>query len=107
MVVKLCLTLREEESIWVLENKVLRKILGAKRDGITGGRRKLHNAEIYALYSSSYLIRNLKLRRLRWAKHVARMEQVRNAYRVLVGRHKGKRPLGRSRRSFEIILKWI
>ena len=66
------------------ENKVLRKIFGAKRGEIKEEWRKLHNAELHALYSSPNIIRNIKLRRLRWAGHVARMEQFRNAYRVLV-----------------------
>ena len=44
---------------------------------------------------------SLKSRRLRWAGHVARMEQSRNAYRVLVGKPEGRRPLGRPRRSCE------
>ena len=54
----------------VFENTVLRKILWAKRDKITGELRKLHNAELLALYSSPDVIRNLKSRRLRWAEHV-------------------------------------
>ena len=89
------LTLKEELRLRVLENKVLRKIFGAKKDKITGEWRKLHNAELQALYSSPNIIRSLKSRRLRWAGHVAQMEQSRNAYRVLVGKPEGKRPLGR------------
>ena len=50
------------------------------KDEITGEWRKLHNAELHALYSSPINIRNLKLRRLTWAEHVARMEQFRSAY---------------------------
>ena len=53
------------------------------------------------MYSSPNIIRSLKSRRLRWAGHVARMEQTRNAYRVLVGKPEGKRPLGRPRRRWE------
>ena len=87
------LTLREEQSLRVFENKVVRKIFGAKRDEITGEWRKLHNAELHALYSSPNNIRNLKSRRLRWAGHVARMEQFRNAYRVSVGKPERKRDL--------------
>ena len=99
MVVKLDLArLREEHRLRVFENKVLRKIFRAKRDEITGKWRKLHNAELHALYSSPNIIRNIKSRRLRWAGHVARMEQSRNAYRVLVGKHEGKRLIGRPRR---------
>ena len=52
----------------------------------------LHNAELHALYSSPNIIRSLKSRRLRWAGHVARMEQSRNAYRVLMGKPESKRP---------------
>ena len=53
------------------------------------------------MYSSPNIIRNLKSIRLRWAGHVARKEQSRNAYRVLVGKREGKRPLGRQRRRWE------
>ncbi|KAJ4436577.1 hypothetical protein ANN_16610 [Periplaneta americana] len=95
------LTLREEHRLKVFENKVLRKIFGAKRDEVTGEWRKLHNTELHALYSSRDIIRNLNSRRLRWAGHVARMGESRNAYRVLVGRPEGKRPLGRPRRRWE------
>jgi transcription termination factor 2 len=49
-------------------------------------------------YSSPSIIRMIKLRRMRWAGHVARMEGTRNAYRILVGKPVGKRPLGRPRR---------
>ncbi|KAJ4445845.1 hypothetical protein ANN_12530 [Periplaneta americana] len=95
------LTLREEHRLRVFENKVLRKIFGAKRDEVTGEWRKLHNTELHALYSSPDIIRNIKSRRLRWAGHVARMGESRNAYRVLVGRPEGKRPLGRPRRRWK------
>ncbi|KAJ4434425.1 hypothetical protein ANN_22987 [Periplaneta americana] len=80
---------------------MLRKIFGAKRDEVTGEWRKLHNTELHALYSSPNIIRNLKSRLLKWAGHVARMGESRNAYRVLVGRPEGKRPLGRPRRRWE------
>ncbi|KAJ4448579.1 hypothetical protein ANN_10598 [Periplaneta americana] len=78
-----------------------REIFGAKRDEVTGEWRKLHNAELHALYSSPDIIRNIKSRRLRWAGHVARIGESRNAYRVLDGRPEGKRPLGRPRRRWE------
>ncbi|KAJ4438407.1 hypothetical protein ANN_14352 [Periplaneta americana] len=55
----------------VFENKVLRKIFGAKSDEVTGEWRKLHNTELHALYSSPDVIRNIKSRRLRWVGHVA------------------------------------
>ncbi|KAJ4443775.1 hypothetical protein ANN_05553 [Periplaneta americana] len=95
------LTLREEQRLRVFENKVPRKIFGAKRDEVTGEWRKLHNAELHALHSSPDIIRNIKSRRLRWAGHVARMGESKNAYRVLVGIPEGKRPLGRPRRRWE------
>ncbi|KAJ4439437.1 hypothetical protein ANN_07561 [Periplaneta americana] len=95
------LTLREEHRLRVFENKVLRKIFGAKRDEVTGEWRKLNNTELHALYSSPDIIRNIKSRCLRWAGYVARMGESRNAYRVLVGRPEGKRSLGRPRRRWE------
>ena len=63
--------MREEHRLSVFENKVLRKIFGAKKDEITGEWRKLHDAELHALYSSANIIRSLKSRRLRLAGHVA------------------------------------
>ena len=65
--------MREEHRSRVFENKVLRKIFGTKKDEITSKWRKLHNAELHALYSSPNIIRNFKSRRLRWAGHVAHM----------------------------------
>ena len=85
----------------MFEHKVLRKIFGAKRGEITGEWRRLHNAELHALYTSPNIIRNLKSRRLRWARHVAHMEHFRNAYRVLMGKPEGKKPLGRPRHRWE------
>ena len=64
----------------------------------------MHNAELHALYFSPNIIRNLKSRGLRWAGHVARMEQFSNAYRVLVGKPESKRPLGMPRRRWEGII---
>ena len=89
----------------MFENKVLRKIFGAKRYEITGQWRKLRNAELHSLYSSPNIIRSLKSRRLRWAGHVARMEHSRNGYRVLAGRSDGKSPLGRLRYGWEDSIK--
>ncbi|KAJ4450595.1 hypothetical protein ANN_02021 [Periplaneta americana] len=79
------LTLKEVHRLRVFENKVVRKIFEAKRAEVTGEWRKLHNAELGALYPSPDIIRNIKSRRLRWVGHVARMGESRNAYRVLVG----------------------
>jgi hypothetical protein len=93
-----CLTLREEHRLRVFENRVLRGIFGLKRDGVTGEWRRLHNEELNNLYSSPNIIRVIKLRRMRWAGHVARMGEGRGAYRIFVGRREGRRPLGRPRR---------
>jgi transcription termination factor 2 len=57
-----------------------------------------YNKELHSLYSSPSIIRMIKSRRMRWAGHVARMGENRNAYRILVGKSEGKRPLGRPRR---------
>jgi hypothetical protein len=57
----------------VSENRVLRRIFGLKRDGVTGEWRKLHNEELHNLYSSPNIMRMIKSRRMRWAGHVARM----------------------------------
>jgi hypothetical protein len=91
-------TLREEHRLRVFENRVLRRIFGPKRDEVTGEWRKLHNEELHDLYSSPSIIRIIKSRRMRWAGHVERMREKRNACRLLVGKPEGKRPLGRSRR---------
>jgi hypothetical protein len=64
---------------------VLRRILGMKRDEVTGEWRKLHNEERHDLYSSPNIIRIMKGRRMRWVGHVVRMGEKRNVYRLLVG----------------------
>jgi hypothetical protein len=92
------LTLREEHRLRVFENRVLRRIFGPKRDEVTGEWRKLHNEELYDLYSSPSIIRIIKSWRMRFAGNVARMGEESNAFRLLVGKPEGKRPLGRSRR---------
>jgi hypothetical protein len=81
----------------VFENRVLRIIFGLKRDGVTGEWRKLHNEELNNLYSSQYIIRQIKPRRMRWAGYVARMVEEKKLYKVLVKKPEGKRPLGRLR----------
>jgi hypothetical protein len=59
------LALREEQRLRVFENRVLRRIYGAKRDDVTGEWRRLHNKELNDLYSSSYIIQVIELRRMR------------------------------------------
>jgi hypothetical protein len=74
----------------VFENRVLRRIFGPKRDEVTGEWRKLHNEELRDLHSSPSIIKIIKSKRMRWAGHVARMGEKRNAYRLLVGKPEGK-----------------
>jgi hypothetical protein len=92
--------LRQEHRLRVFENRVLRRIFGPEREE-DGSRRKLHNDEIHSLYSSPNIVRVIKTRRMRWAGHLARMGVGRGVYRVLVGRPKSKRPLGRPRHRWE------
>jgi hypothetical protein len=94
------LTLSEEHRLRVFENRMLRRIFGPKREEDESWR-KLHNDEIHSLYSSPNIVRVIKSRRMRWAGHVARMEEGRGVYRFLVGSPGGERPLGRSRRRWE------
>jgi hypothetical protein len=77
---------------------VLRRIFVPKRDEVTGEWKKLHKKELRDLYSSPSIIRIIKSRRMRWAGHVARMGEKRNAYKSLVRKPEGKRPLRRPRR---------
>jgi hypothetical protein len=100
------LTVREEHKLRVFENRVLRRIIGPKGDGVTGWWRKLHNEDLHNLYSSPSTIRILKSRRMRWARHVARMREKRNVCRLLVGKPEGKRPLGRPRRKWIDNIRW-
>jgi hypothetical protein len=72
----------------VFENRVLKRIFGPKRDGVTGGWRKLHNEELHNLYSSPNRI--IKSRRMRWKGHMTRMGEKRNVLSLSRGR-----PLGR------------
>jgi hypothetical protein len=73
-----------------------RYLLSWKKEN--GEWRKLHNKGLHDFYSSPSIIRIIKSRRMRWVGHVARMGEKRNAYRLLVGKPEGKRPLGRPRR---------
>jgi hypothetical protein len=82
------------------------RIFGPKRDEVIGGWRKLHE-ELHNMYSSLSIIRIIKSRKMRWAEPVARVGKKRNAYRILVGKPEGKRPLGRPGRRWGIILGWI
>jgi len=95
------LTLREKHRLRVFENRVLGKILRHKRDEVTGEWRKLHHEKLNDLYCSPNIVRVIKSRSMRWAGHVARIGERRGAYRVLVRKPEGKRPLGRPRRRWK------
>jgi hypothetical protein len=94
------LTLMELRRPTLFKNKVLR-IFGPKKVEMIGGWRKLHNEELHNLKSSPRLIRMIKARRVRWAGHVARMGEMRNLCRILVGKGEGIRPQGRPMRRWE------
>jgi hypothetical protein len=91
--------LREEHILRVFENRELR-IFGPKREEDRSWR-KLRNDGLHGPYSSPNIVRVIKSTRLRGAGHVGYMRKGRGVYRVLVGRPKGKRPLRRSRHSWE------
>jgi hypothetical protein len=92
--------LREVHILRVFEKRVLRRILGPKREEDRLWR-KLHNDRLHSLYSSPIIVRVIKSRRMRWAGHVIHMGEGRGVYRTLVGRPEGKSPLERPRRRWE------
>ena len=84
----------------VFENRILRRIFGPKKDEIVE-RRRLHNEELHSFYHLPNVVRMIKYRRLRWAGHVARMEEGMRAFKIVTGKPTGKRPLWGSRRRWE------
>jgi len=99
------LTLREERRLRVFDNRVLRRIFVPSRDEVTGELRKVYNEELNDVYCSLNIVRVTKSRRMRLARHVALMGERKSVYRVLVGKPKVKRPLGRPRHSWEDSIK--
>jgi len=85
----------------------LSRIFGPKRDKVRRELRKLHNEELNDLYSLPNNFRVIEWRRIRWAKHVARMGERRGVYRVLVGKPEGKRQVGRHRSRWEDNIKMV
>ena len=88
---------RSRVELRAFENKVLRRIFGPRRDEVTGNWRRMHDEELNDLYCSPNIVRVIKSRRMRWAGHVARMDEERGVYRVL-GKPEGRKLLGRPRR---------
>ena len=95
-------SVREEHRL-----SVLSRIFGPKRDGVTGEWRKLHNEELNDLYCSPNIVRVIKSRRLRWAGHVARMEEGRGVHKVLVGKLRERDHWGDQDVDWRVILRWI
>jgi hypothetical protein len=77
--------LREEQRLRVFENSLLRKNLGSRKYEVTEEWKILHNEGLHDLYYSTNNIRVVKSRRMRWARHVARLGDSKDAYSVFVG----------------------
>jgi hypothetical protein len=101
MGVRLSHTLRKERSLRAFKNRVLRGIIGLKREEVAGDWRRLHNVELRNLFTVTNIIRVIESRRIRREGHVARIVEMRSAYKILVRKPEGLRV---SRR---IILKWM
>jgi hypothetical protein len=84
-----------------MRKRVLRRIFGPKRDEVIEEWKKLHHEELNDLFSSPNIVRVIKSRIIRWVGHVARVEERRSVYRILVGKPGGKKPLGRPRRRWK------
>jgi hypothetical protein len=82
----------------VFENRLLRTIFGIKREEVTGEWRKINNEELNDLYCSPNNFRVIKPKRMRWAGHVACMEDRRDVYRVFMGKSEENKSLGKPRR---------
>jgi hypothetical protein len=83
------LTLWEEHRLRVLNNRVLRRIFGPKREEVAGDWIRLRNVELHNLYASPNINKLITSRRMRLAGHVARMGKMRNIYKVFVRESEG------------------
>jgi hypothetical protein len=83
------------------QKRLLKRTCVLKRDKVMGGWRNLHNEELHNLYCLPSIIRMIKSRRMRWTRHVTRMGHKRNAYKILVGKPEGNKPLRRPRHRWE------
>jgi hypothetical protein len=101
------LTLREERRLWVFEKRVLRRIFGPKVDELTWEWRKLHNEDLNDLHCLPINIRVIKIENNEVGGACSAYGERRGVYRGLVGKHEGKRTLGRPRRTWGIKLRWI
>jgi len=99
--------LREERKLRVFENMVMRRIFGPRRDEVTGKWRRLHNEDLNDLYSSPNIVRVIKSRRMRWAVHVARMDEERGRIGFLWGNRMERDQWGDLGADGRIILGWI
>jgi hypothetical protein len=97
----------EEHRLRVFENRMLRRIFGPKKEGLTREWRKLHDEELNDLYSLPNIDRVIKSRKMRWAWHVARMGDKIGVYRVLVGKSEERDHLEDPGVDGRIILSWI
>ena len=84
----------------MFENRILRRIFGIKGDD-KGEWRTLRNGELQSLYSSLNIVMVINSRRLRWTGHITRIEEGRRAFKIVIGKPTGKRPLGKPRWSWQ------
>jgi len=82
----LCLILREEHKLRVFEKRVPWTVFGPKMVKVVKSWRRLHNEEIHNMYASQHIIRVINSWRMKLAGHVARMEEMRNAYKIFAGK---------------------
>jgi hypothetical protein len=87
------LTLREERRLRVFQNRVLRRIFGPKRDKVTGERRRLHNKELYALYSSPKIHSGDQIKKTGMGKACRAYGKRRGTFKILMGTPEGRKPL--------------